>query len=148
MPFSGNTVYELQHSDRINLLATCIFSKPPPCLTRPLHLQECSLPLQLREGQLHLLQQIIAMSSGYLSSLLYAPATTQGKIHYCNAVSSHPLPAADTGPGLGSVQRKCAEQSIFLHPLPTVVLCLHFRSPCHLNISILGRQGKAPHPWW
>ncbi|KAF1408073.1 hypothetical protein FQV22_0010786, partial [Spheniscus magellanicus] len=49
-------------------------------------------------------------------------------------LSSHPLPAADRRPGLGSVQRKCAEQSIsippsFLHPLQTVVLCLHFRSP-------------------
>ncbi|KFZ57960.1 hypothetical protein N321_03760, partial [Antrostomus carolinensis] len=54
------------------------------------------------------------------------------------------LPAADRRPGLGSVQRKCAEQSMsgllilthqqlpippsFLHPLQTV-LCQHFRSP-------------------
>lgn len=51
-------MYELQDSDTINLLATCVFSKPPPCLMRPLNLQECSLPLHLREGQLHLLQGV------------------------------------------------------------------------------------------
>ncbi|KFU93394.1 hypothetical protein M959_10536, partial [Chaetura pelagica] len=56
------------------------------------------------------------------------------------------LPAADRRPGLGSVQRKCAEQSMsgshfipthqqlpippsFRHPLQTTVLYLHFCSP-------------------
>lgn len=48
-------MHEWQDSDTINLLATCVFSKPPPCSRRPLNLQKSSLQIR---GEQHLLKGV------------------------------------------------------------------------------------------